>query len=310
VVRENRLYREKCKIVYLANIPGDFIIKNKIIEQHYSLKIFFARYGKKAFTPAMQEIFQKEFEIPFARANIVGSFTALKIFKISYEELFKLFVPLHDLAIIHGQVIKRIKDLFIVNCDIPAILHKNSRKTDIAVMIFRSYLNSEEFHHMVDDMRRMLIKDGIVREDRPLGRTFHYSRGPFEQILDGIGYLYSPEPQHLPLESISFAFYLMENGYSKHEILKILRNPIMEFKSNHGEVVEENIFSHTTDDSYAAALSKYQTAKKNNPGFFASLFYLFTNLIACASPIDLQLFPYFLLLLHIYSYESAYLSPL
>jgi hypothetical protein len=262
VVRQNRLYREKCELVYLANIPGDFIIKNKIIEQHYHLKIHFARRGKKAFTPSMQQSFEKYFNMPFARSKIVGSFTALRILNLDYEELFKLWVPVYDLAIIHGQTIKRVNDLFIVNYDIPAILHRNSRKTDIATMLFRSYLSQQEFHHMVEDMRKLLVRERVIQADRPLARTFHYSRGPFEQILDGIGYLYSKDAQHLPLQSISFAHFLVKNGYHKHDILQIIRNPIVNFETDNGGIIEENIFSYTSEDTFAQALNKFKSVKR------------------------------------------------
>jgi len=38
-------WQEKINLVYLANLPGDFLIKKGVIEQHYQTRIKFARDG-------------------------------------------------------------------------------------------------------------------------------------------------------------------------------------------------------------------------------------------------------------------------
>ena len=251
-------YFEKCQVVYLANIPGDFIIKNKIIEQHNAIKLNFARKGKKAFSPAMCQRFERFFGVSFGSAKIIGAFKALEILPLTEEELFSLWVPPENYTQILGQSIKQYGDYFIVNYDIPAILHKNSRKTDIAVMIFRSYLGRKEFHHMVEDMSNKLIQENVVSPDRSLARTFHYSHGPFEQILDGIGYLYDENGQHLQIENISFLTFLINNKCSANDVLEAVKNPLMKFKLANGQIIEENIFSYTVDDTYSEALTKFK----------------------------------------------------
>ena len=35
VIGNSSLYRERIELIYLANIPGEFIIENKIVEDHY-----------------------------------------------------------------------------------------------------------------------------------------------------------------------------------------------------------------------------------------------------------------------------------
>ncbi|HEQ71496.1 MAG TPA: hypothetical protein ENN69_03315 [Spirochaetia bacterium] len=250
-------YAGKCRVVYLANIPGEFIIKNRIIEEHYAVKLRFARRGKTEFTRSMREKFEQFFLVPFREARIIGAFEAVRALGISDEDLFKLWVPPHHYAVISGQTVKKYNDYYIVNYDIPAILHKNSRKTDLAVMIFRSFLSRTEFHYMVEEMRRLLVAEQVVGADRPLARTFHYSNGPFEQILDGIGYLYNEHAQHLPIQSLSFCAYLLKNGIDKKEILAAIRKPIMRFRNDRGGIIEENLFYYTADETYAGALAKY-----------------------------------------------------
>jgi hypothetical protein len=253
VIKGESRYCEKCKIIYLANIPGDFIVRNKIIQQHNTVKIRFAKAGKKEFTPDMRRRFNEYFNLPFKKAPIIGAFKALKRLKIHYEDLFKIRVPPENFTVICGQSVKLYKGYFIVNYDIPALLHKNSRKTDIAVMICRSRLNRHEFHEMVKEMRKKLIQEQVVASDRPLARTFHYSSGPFEQILDGIGYLYDNKGKHLPLSELSFLRYLLEHGFSLDTIVHAINNPIMHFRTPEG-VLEENIFSITEGTTYKEAM--------------------------------------------------------
>jgi hypothetical protein len=257
VIKGKSKYCSNCKIVYLANMPGDFILKNGIVEQHYAVKIRFARAGKKAFTDGMRRKFSSQFGVPFKTAPILGAFTALKRLGMHYEDLFKIWVPPENFRVIYGQSIKLYQGYYIVNYDIPALLHKNSRKTDIAVMICRSGLSKAEYHTLVQEMGERLIEEKVITRDRPLARTFHYSRGPFEQVLDGIGYLYDNTGRHLPYSSLSFMQYLLENGCTQEQVLRAIKNPIMRFKTDAG-IIEENIMSITDDATYKEALRLFR----------------------------------------------------
>ncbi len=261
-VVKSRRFCERCSVVYLANMPGDFVIRNRIIEQHYALKIRFARCGRTCFTRAMRKKFEVFFRVPFGEARIIGAFDAGRLLGVTYEDLFTLRVSRDDFTVIEGQSIKKYRGYFIVNYDIPAILHKNSRRTDFAVMIFRSLLDREEFHALVEEMQELLVKEKVVAADRPLARTFHYSSGPFEQILDGIGYLFERDGRHLPLESISFFAYLLGNGVTRRDILRSVRKPIMRFRKPGGDVFEENIFTYTIAESFPGALAKFNQRTK------------------------------------------------
>jgi hypothetical protein len=257
VVKSAR-FCNRCSVVYLANMPGDFVVRNRIVERHYALKIRFARCGKTCFTPAMQEKFEAAFRVSFREARIMGAFAAERELRIPYEDLFRLRVADEDFVVIEGQSVKKYGAVFIVNYDIPAILHRNSRRTDFAVMIFRSLLGPDEFQELVEEMQALLVREHVVSPDRPLARTFHYSSGPFEQILDGIGYLFDGQGTHLPLESISFFAYLLVHRVPKENILRAVRNPIMRFRRPDGTVFEENLFIHTRHETFAGALAKYR----------------------------------------------------
>ena len=259
VIENCPAYRQKMNLVYLANLPGEFIIHHHIVEKHYALKLEFAVHGKHLFTPEMRRRFSRAFGVPFAQAQIVGAFEALRLLELRPEELFEHWVPDADLAIIDGQSVKRIGDYFIVNYDIPALLHKNSRGTDIAVMIFRVELGYTFFNELVEQMRDALIDRSLLNPRTPPSRAFHYSKGPFEQILDGIGYLVTPELSIASLDDLTFPTYLRRHGFDVPTIYGVVQHPIIEFSVGDDESVEENLFTYTQFDDYETAVRKLKS---------------------------------------------------
>lgn len=260
VLRGTPLYRENANLVYLANLPGDFIIENHVVEDHYSVNYRFACKGRELFTPYMKKRFEEYFCVDFSSAKVLGSFQALKDLHIDEEQLFDTWVSEKDMMQINGQSVKKYDNLYIINYDIPALLHKNNYKTDIAVMILRSSLSSDELNRMVIAMEQALIEKGIMDINKSPSRYFHYSKGPFEQILDGLGYLYSPEGKHLPVANVSFAEKLLSEGYAMREITGIITNPIMCFEEKN-TLVEDNIFLRTRQKTSKEALDVLRSAR-------------------------------------------------
>lgn len=258
-VKKSDLYDDNIHLVYLANVPGNFIVENNIIERHYRVKLFFAIHGKSSFTPKMQDYFEDYFKIGFDAAPILGSFQALQVLNMSPDELFDVWVSEKDMTFINGQSIKWVRGHYVVNYDIPSLLHRNSRNTDIAVMVFRSTLKRAHFHMLINDIRQSLINHNILDANKPASRVFHFSKGPFEQILDGTGYLFSKDGKFLPFKDISFVRYLLKQGLSEFEIRQILHYPIMDFIKE-GRIVEENIFHLTQDMGYHAAFETWGSA--------------------------------------------------
>lgn len=249
-------YRTGIKLVYLANFPGEFILANHIVERHYAHKFFFAVHGKRAFTSRMKEEFERHFGVPFAHARIIGSFEALQVLDTTPEELFSFWVPASEMMHVDGQTIKRHDDLYIVNYDIPALMHKNNRGTDIAVMLFRCNIDYDYFVDLVDEMRDTLVEKGVLSSDRPASRAFHYSKGPMEQLLDATDYLRHPDGTPVDLAELSFVAYAHNHGYTAAELMGVVRSPICLFELPDGSMVEESVFAYTATDSFAAALAK------------------------------------------------------
>lgn len=258
VVEDCPQYKVDLHLIYLANIPGEFIVRNHIVERHYAVKMSFAVHGKRLFTERMKKRFREHFDTEFESAPIIGAFEALDRLDVRAEELFSQWVDEPDILVVDGQTVKRVGAFFVVNYDIPALIHKNNRNTDIAVMLFRTRMGYEDFLSLTSKMRRGFIERGMLGSQGSLSRVFHYSKSPLEQILDGLGYLYSPQADHVPMRGLSFAAFLLHHGVSEAQIRGLLDNPIATFETGRGRI-EDSVIRYTRNESYQRALEKIRT---------------------------------------------------
>ncbi len=250
------IWHNKVDLVYLANVPGQFLMDHGVVERHYSHRIRFARQGAEAFTSEMKETFSRFFGIPFEKARVVGAFEALSLLKMDEEALFRIWVPVYDLLDIEGQLVKRVSDgLFVVNYDIPALLTKHHAATDVAAMVFRTELSYDEFRPAVDQIRLSLVKEGLLDPDKPEHRVFHWSRGPFEQLLDAEGYVYTVRDEPVPYGELAFGRYLLERGETEESIRAALRDP---FASG------RNLFTATLFDTFEQAYAEFRAAQESS----------------------------------------------
>jgi hypothetical protein len=257
-------WKKRLTLAYFANLPGEFILHHRIVEHHYASRLDFAARGKIAFTPQMRQTFERFFGLPYDKAQIYGSFEALQLLKLSAEELFQLWVPVYDILEIEGQLVKRLPDnKFIINYDIPALLHKNHAGTDVAVLVVRTDLDYDGFRPVVEEVRSSLIEAGLLDPTKTERRVFHYSKGPFEQLLDGLGYIWKTPTEPASLFELSFGAYLAQRGWTEKALLHRLRHPITWFYDSNGALVEQNIFAYTLFDDYQTALQKISTSKSN-----------------------------------------------
>ena len=253
VIESTPLYHEHIQLIYLANIPGEFIVENNVVEDHYRYKISFARCGGRVFTENMREQFERYFLDNFDSSKVVGAFDALEMLKVTEDELFQIRVPAQHVLNLNCQIVKKIEDIYVVNYDIPALLHKSKNETDIAVMLFRSTLANAGFHRMIEEMEEALSNCGVLNTVASFRRAFHYSRGPFEQMLDARGYLYNEDGSHIPIRDLQFCSFLNSKGILWNELGRTLDNPIMTFRTDSGELIEDCIYAYTQDASYHQA---------------------------------------------------------
>jgi hypothetical protein len=252
-------YKIDIHLVYLANIPGGFIVQNHIVERHYACKLYFAAHGKAAFTPGMRREFTAYFGMPFEEAPVVGSFEALRLLGLRPNELFEQWVGESDFFTTAGQTVKRIGEYFVVNYDMPALLHKNNRDTDVAAMVFRTTRDYAYFDRLLCEMRSALIDAGIMSPNHPMGRAMHYSKSPFEQVLDGLGYLYTAGGASVDPTQFSFCAYLAQQGIDIQSVMGALSHPVARFRDSNGTIVEDELVSFTYHDSYPDAACKLRS---------------------------------------------------
>ncbi|MFP4375005.1 MAG: hypothetical protein ACLFPO_11785 [Spirochaetaceae bacterium] len=258
VVEECPQYKIDLHLVYLANIPGEFIASNHIVERHYAVKMSFAVHGRRLFTEHMKERFREHFDVEFESAPIIGAFEALDRLGVRAEDLFSQWVDEPDILVVDGQTVKRVGAFFVVNYDIPALIHKNNRNTDIAVMLFRTRMGYQDFLSLTSKMRQGFIERGMLGTQSSVSRVFHYSKSPVEQILDGLGYLYAPQARRIPMRELSFAAFLLQHEVGETEIRGLLDNPIATFETTRGRV-EDSVIAYTRNESYERALEKLRT---------------------------------------------------
>jgi hypothetical protein len=257
VLRDDPSYRDLYSLVYLANLPSEFMAAQRVVERRYALRIRFAREGGAAFTPTMKRAFEAHFGAAFDTAPVVGAWEALDRLAVSAEDLFEVWVDESDFARIHQQSVKRIRGLYVVNYDIPARLRRETQASDVFVMVLRSFAPYARIHALIDRMCAALEEARIISDRRPRSRIFHYSTGPFAQVLDGSCYVYDPAP--VERARLSCYAYLLGRGVRPDVIDHALERQIMRFATPSG-VVERHIFEHTYECSYAEALERLQGA--------------------------------------------------
>jgi hypothetical protein len=221
-----------------------------VVERHYAARLLFAREGAGAFTPAMRETFARFFGVAFEKAKVVGAFEALSLLNMDEEDLFRIWVPVYDLLDLEGQLVKRVNDdLFVVNYDIPALLTKHHAGTDVAAMVFRTGLSYEEFKAAVDQIREALVREGLLDADKPEHRVFHWSRGPFEQLLDAHGYVYTVRDEPVDLADLAFGRFLLDKGETVESIRAALNDPFF---------AGTNLFTATLFDTFEDAYARFR----------------------------------------------------
>jgi len=264
VLKSTEEYSCAMELIYMANFPGEFIIQNNIVEQYCALKLHYAVMGRQAFTAPMKRAFSEYFHCNFEDCEVIGAFDALKVFNMQAEELFNTWVAREDICLINGQTIKRINNVYVVNYDIPAIIHKNNQGTDIAVMLFRTHLDSAKLAKLFRSMHNSLIESNIVNPQYDLSRAFHYSKSPFEQIMDSIIFLHTLGTD-LGLQDFTFPRYLMRQGYDPALICGFLLNPTvgiaLEDAGEDEELEEINLFQHTVGMDYTETCEILQKIK-------------------------------------------------
>jgi len=260
-----RTFGPAITLQYLANLPGEYVAANRIVERHYQDRVFFARHGAKPFTVDMRRQFEEFFREPFDPRRVVGAFDALAVLNIPEMALFALRVPEECVVHIAGQIVKKIGDVFVVNYDIPAILNRNHAGTDIAVMVFRTTMDYRSFFEVVSRMRLALIDRHLVSPERDLSRAVHVTRSPFEQLKDARDYLIAPDGTPMGVTAGPFARFLLNEGFSAEEIFDITARPICSVRMESGALRDVSMMDFTQGQDYQTARDQLSLVEARIP---------------------------------------------
>ena len=288
VLRSSQYYKKFFWLEYMANLPGTFLAFRNVMNMHYRHRYYFTIHGKESFTPSMRKKFEQRFHRNFDNSNIISSFEALKQLNISEVELAQYWLctkeGVHDY--IEGQTISKICDdnneeLFIINYDIPSLMMQHHEGTNCAVLMFRTLLSYQQFHILIKEVihnifvhvseftdmykdNKILQNYFFLTENELLHggykRFFHYSNGPFEQLHDGIDFLYDSDGNHIALKDMTFAHYLHTHNVDMLELIASLRNPIGLFDINN-TWEEHSLYSATYHMNYTQALSMFKNMR-------------------------------------------------
>ena len=262
-IESSPLYRTAIQLVYMANIPGEFVREQRLLERHYAHKIMFAAHDKSVFTEHMRNKFSEHFNIDFDDAPIIGAFSALRALDMSADELFNQWVNRSKMIVVNGQSIKYINGYYVVNYDIPALLHKHTSETDIAVMLFRVRASYKEFREISNNIYDTLSQNDVLKKGSHHSRIFHYSKSPFEQLLDGIGYLLYPDGSHVELRDMPFAHYLISHGVPLQKIHDAIKRPIVRFRDSNNQLSECHLMVFTENYSYEESYNMLGSIEKH-----------------------------------------------
>ncbi|OQY37115.1 MAG: hypothetical protein B6229_08915, partial [Spirochaetaceae bacterium 4572_7] len=232
VIHNDAEFRDGISLVYLANLPGDFVSKHRVIERHYALKCAMAKRGRESFTSTMIERFENWYKVKWDDVEVVSAYDAINILNIDSKTLFDTWVKNQDFFYTYGQSIKKIGNLYVINYDIPELLKKNSSSTDIAVMVLRTNLSNRLLSSLILKMEIALKAGGAIDPKTPPRRCFHYTKSPLEEILDGDGYLYTDKGDKIKIETISFVSYLLNKGINIKDIISWVYYPIVTIDDN------------------------------------------------------------------------------
>lgn len=192
------------EIIYMANFSGDVINRKAMVATHYPCQFKFALKGKERLSqyPEIVTEFDKKFSEKFSDAKIYGSFevvSGLYGLKMDKDELFNIIVPEEDFLEIYGQTIKKYNDFYIVNYDMPEIIHKHTQSTNILVMAIRMIHDKSYYeinHTIYENFQKAKNIEILDKEKRKemtwynqIKRTYHMSRNHIQAMFDMHDYI-------------------------------------------------------------------------------------------------------------------------
>ncbi|MBN1501757.1 MAG: hypothetical protein JW982_16475 [Spirochaetes bacterium] len=232
--------------VYMANLNGVLLKHKAVVIGHYTCQFQFAaeaKYGMRGY-PEMIEAFEKKFKHDFNSAKIIGSLEAVKNYQdeigLSSEELFDLMVPYEDFLEMYGHTVKKYRDFFIVDYDIPAILRRYSDSTNILIVAIAMNDAGMQLNTLNRAIYENFCANGVIkiidsakrvnmRWFDQVRRTYHISHNHIEAMFDLKDYVFTEDKNSIGFSDTPLGRKIFESsGMSKQEFEK----KILNFKNN------------------------------------------------------------------------------
>ncbi len=235
--------------VYMANLNGVLLKHKAVMIGHYTCQFQFAaeaKYGMRAF-PEMISMFEKKFKTDFNSAKIIGSLEAVRNYKdelnLSPEDMFSLMVAQDDFLEMFGQTIKKYKDYYIVNYDIPAILQRYSNNTNILVIAISLKDPAMPFYRVNRAIYENFCANGVIKiidlEKRSgmhwynqVRRTYHISHNHIEAMFDLKDYVFDENKNNYQFKDTPLGRKLsdssvFEQSEFEEKIMHVKNNPLL-----------------------------------------------------------------------------------
>lgn len=228
-------------VIYMANLNGLLFIRDAMILEHYASQYRFAIYGVDEIKkyPEMVKKIEEYFNISINSCELLGAFDAILKLNISAEELFNTYVDESSFLKICGQTIKKIKDIYIINYDLPAILEKYNLDSNVFIIVIEFKNNNIAFNTINYSIAAELFKDQI--EDQILKaqllnkakRIYHISTGHIMAMYDMIDFVYLDNGKRIKLIDTPLGFYLINNKIiSEEKLLNLKEYPLVNIPIN------------------------------------------------------------------------------
>lgn len=240
-------------LIYMANFSGTVVRTSKIIESQYASQLKFAQRGRDEVYhyPEMIPVIERKFNVAFDKMPLYGSYEYCRQVSgacewSSAQKLFNTIVPREEFLELHGQTIKKIDDVYIINYDIPAILTKHNKNTDIFVIAIRCKDTRTELSNINHDIYTQLLhKQGLSLIDadqrqqmewfNKVRRTYHISNSPAKAMFDMMDYILDDDGSNILFEQTPLGAALLNRNIATREELTLLKSsPIVYLKEKEG----------------------------------------------------------------------------
>ncbi len=248
-------------IIYMANLNGILFIKDALILEHHSSQYHFAIFGKSEIAkyPEMVTKFENYFNISFEKAEVIGAFDAILKLKITQDELFKTFVKDKNFLRYYGQTIKKVKNYYIVNYDIPALIEKYNPTVNVFVVVAKlkntdfsfSDLNQSISKEIMSDSKSPIIDLNInkftnLHWKEKVKRTYHFSNNHIMAMFDMMDFVFNIDGSHINFDETPLGHILLKNNIDQDILIKLKEYPIVYINQNNNKALV-NIIDEAND---------------------------------------------------------------